>query len=287
MKEFTLDARDSLPLSCAVWEAPNAAATLMIVHGLKGHKERFYDFAAAMQRAGFTVFLSDLRGHGASVNEEFPLGHMDGWEMILDDLTRLCRFARQSCGEPLYLFAHSFGSVLARLALLRGTLQPDKLILAGALPDDKEIPRLLPLLQLYGKMKGRKTASALLQKLGGQKDLSWVNADPAVLENMKKDPLCNGVLTIGAYETFCDSIRALSDPSALSHPQRDLPILFISGKLDPKTGGKKGLSRSTRYLRDAGYQTIRHMVYPNLKHETVNSLDKETVWADIAAFLKE
>lgn len=286
-REFTLPARDGLALSCALFEADGASAVLQIVHGLKGHKERFYEFAAAMRDAGFTVILSDLRGHGASVNEAFPPGHMDGWELMLDDLMRVSRYARQSCGGPLYLFAHSFGSVLARLALPRRILQPDKLVLAGAVRYSADARLYTSLIAPLKKLEGSKATFPLLTKLGGQKDLSWVNADPAALEDMKKDPLCGGTLSNGGYYTFCDAVRALKEPPAVSLPPADLPILFISGAQDPKTGGRLGLSRSTRYLRDAGYQNIRHIVYPKLKHETVNSLGREKVWADIEAFLKE
>ena len=286
-KEFTLQMRDGFPLSCAVFEKKNALGTLQIVHGLKGHKERFYEFAAAMQAAGFTVILSDLRGHGASVNEDWPLGHMEGWKILTEDLAEIRRFALEKYGGPFFLFGHSFGSVLLRLSLPDFDAQTAKLILAGPLPYAFWTKAILLPLGLIKRLQGSKVSFPPLRKMGGQKDLSWVNADPAVLAALKKDPLSNGILSNGGYYTFCDSLRALSDklPAPAQHPA--LPILFIAGGKDPKTGGEKGLARSSALLERAGYGNIRLSVYPQLAHETINSLDKEKVWADIAAFLKE
>ena len=307
-KKYILNARDRLPISCAVFEAEQAQGTLQIIHGLKGHKERFYEFAAAMQAAGFNVVLADLRGHGASINEAYPLGHMSGWRIMREDIARVSRFALKKYGGPLYIFAHSFGSILARLSLDKYGDLPQKLVLAGPLPYALWSSVIVPPLKLICLLQGSKKTFGLLQKVGGQKDLSWVNADAAVLEEMKKDPLSSGVLTNGGYYTFCDSIRALRGhpaaqdsltarlrgglaslfrkKSAAPGAGYDLPILIIAGGKDPKTGGKRGLKRTEARLRQAGYADIRQIVYPDLKHETINSLHKEEVWADIAAFLK-
>ena len=77
MEEFTLKADDGLDLSIALFEIENPAAIVQIIHGMKEHKERYYDFIHFLNETGFSVVISDNRGHGKSLNDKFPLGHME------------------------------------------------------------------------------------------------------------------------------------------------------------------------------------------------------------------
>lgn len=287
MKEFTVAAKDGLLLSCAVFEAENASGTVQIIHGAKGHKERFYEFAGQLCAAGFRVVLSDLRGHGASVNAAYPLGFMEDPALMTDDLVRVSRFILSEYGRPLYIFAHSLGSVLARLLLQEHDDLPAKLVLAGMLPPGSGSALLLPAARLLAGVSGKYRRSPVLERVKDQNDLSWVNTDPKVLEAMRADPLSNYMYPGGSLAAFLGILADMGKKSRYQVRNPLLPILSVSGGLDPATGGEKGLKKSIAFLKDAGYQNIRRIVYPAMKHETINTIGKEQVWADIVSFLKE
>ena len=287
MKAFTLAAKDGLALSCAVFEAENAAGTVQIIHGAKGHKERFYEFAAQLCAAGFHVVLSDLRGHGASVNEKYPLGFMEDVSLMTDDLARVSRFALSEYGAPLFVFAHSLGSVFARCLLQEHDGLLTKLVLAGMLPPDSRSDLALPVVRFTADVSGKYGRSALLERVKDQNDLSWVNSDPAVIAAMRADPLSNYLYPGGSLYTFLAAVNAMGKKNRYRLGNPSLPILSVSGGLDPATGGGKGLDASIGLLKEVGYQNIRRIVYPAMKHETINTFGKEQVWADIIAFLKE
>ena len=85
MKTFFLPTADGLMLSIALFEHESPKALLQIIHGSVEHKGRYYEFAQYMNDNGFAVIVSDNRGHGLSVDKQYPLGYMDSFQKIIDD----------------------------------------------------------------------------------------------------------------------------------------------------------------------------------------------------------
>ena len=85
MNEFSINTFDSLKLSMASAEISSPKAVVQIVHGLKEHKRRYYNFAEYLKNNGYAVFMSDNRGHGYSVNNEYPLGYMADIHLLVKD----------------------------------------------------------------------------------------------------------------------------------------------------------------------------------------------------------
>jgi alpha-beta hydrolase superfamily lysophospholipase len=46
------------------WPVANPKAVVQIAHGLGEHARRYDDMAATLNRAGFSVYADDHRGHG-------------------------------------------------------------------------------------------------------------------------------------------------------------------------------------------------------------------------------
>jgi len=63
-------------------------ALVHVVHGMSEHGARYGRFAAALNRAGFTVWAHDHRGHGQNPAPPVGLGHFadkNGWRAVGDD----------------------------------------------------------------------------------------------------------------------------------------------------------------------------------------------------------
>src|SRR5438034_1539284 len=123
MERVRLTAADGFGIAAVRWmPAGQTRAVLQISHGMAEHVTRYQPLAEACNARGIAVYGHDHRGHGASVDENTPLGHFadqDGWEKVLGDLRMVHQWA-QDCHPqaPVLLFGHSMGSFVVRTYLL-------------------------------------------------------------------------------------------------------------------------------------------------------------------------
>ena len=66
----------------------------------------------------------------------------------------------------------------------------------------------------------------------------------------------------------------------------DLPILLISGKLDPVGNFGRGVSEVYKKLRAFGQKDTNMFLYTNARHEILNDACREEVLGDILDFIK-
>lgn len=93
------------------WEVDRARGRVLVVHGLGEHSGRYRRVAAALVRAGFSVFAADLRGHGWSRGRR---GHVRSFDRLVRDVDRLRRRTAGAGGDdpPLFLLGHSLGGLV-------------------------------------------------------------------------------------------------------------------------------------------------------------------------------
>ncbi|WP_400203515.1 alpha/beta fold hydrolase [Candidatus Methanomassiliicoccus intestinalis] len=287
MEELTLKADDGLDLSIALFEIENPAAIVQIIHGMKEHKERYYDFIHFLNETGFSVVISDNRGHGKSLNDKFPLGHMEGCDQIIKDQYLITKYMKERYpGKKLYLIGHSFGSLLARCYLQQHDDEIDKLVLSGTVGYIKFINSGKRLGKIISFFKGSDGHSKILQNTVDGDDDTWICSDPEVMEAYRNDRLCSGYkYTNSANVTVIEGVAQLHDYNKYQCRNPDLKILSISGEEDPVTKGEEGLEDSMESLRKIGYKNITKIVYPKMKHEVLNEIGKEKVYEDVKNFL--
>src|SRR5438552_4032100 len=93
------------------WDATQPKAAIGLVHGLAEHSGRYEHVGRALAEAGYTVRAVDIRGHGRS--EGWP-GRVNGASDWHEDTRAVLDAAGQSApGRPLFLIAHSLGSLIA------------------------------------------------------------------------------------------------------------------------------------------------------------------------------
>lgn len=288
MKRLVIEAADGLMLHATVYPVDQPRGLVQIIHGAKEHQGRYIPFAKFLQRKGFAVITSDNRGHGASVNDEYPLGYMNGVSQIVEDqrlITEKIKHLYPGC--KLSLFGHSLGSVFARCYLQRYGEKIDRLILSGMVNYVFGVSLAIFLTKVEILRKGKDQYNRFLEKLSlkYQKDDSWISVSEDNLKNYRKDPLCQFSYQNNAVLTIFEGVRQLKNISIHSCKNPELPILSISGEGDPITGGERGLRQSIRFLEKAGYKYAKKIVYPNMKHEVLNEGEKEIVYQDVLAFL--
>lgn len=289
-KSLKLTAKGGLELSVVIFESisKDTEALIQIIHGAQEHKGRYFELASFLQNHGYTVVLSDIRGHGESISAHVPQGCMESLERVLDDQKRITDTVKDLYpGKPLYLFGHSMGSLFARCYLQAHDDDIEKLILSDTVDYRFYVRAGVLLAKLIITLKGAHGHSQFLNALLGinGKDDSWVSANPANRLQRKNDPHFFTSYENAAILTIATANLQQRAFKNFLCKNPDLKILSISGAQDPITGGAKGLQASMEALRKAGYTSIESKVYEGLRHEVIHEIEKHMVFEDLLKFL--
>lgn len=274
---------------------------VQIAHGIAEYAARYDAFAAFLAEHGFLVVANDHLGHGQSLRSPEALGIFaarGGWELAVDDMHRLYA---QIHGEfpdlPYFLFGHSMGSFLTRSYLirypggLRGAVlsgtgqQPLPLLAAGRLMSALEVRRHSPDYQsaLLNRMAFGSYNKAFEPR---RTDFDWLSRDEAQVDRYVADPLCGFIPSAQLLHDMMCGIRFNQRPDQLARMDRDLPVLFLSGALDPVGAAGKGVGKAFESFRKAGMRELSLKLYPGGRHEMLNEINRAEVFADVLAWLE-
>ena len=65
-----------------------------------------------------------------------------------------------------------------------------------------------------------------------------------------------------------------------------MPIRFISGADDPCMISPQKFQDAVNAMRCVGYQDVSYSIYPKMRHEVLNEVDKHKVWDEVLDFVK-
>ncbi|MBQ3864502.1 MAG: alpha/beta hydrolase [Clostridia bacterium] len=298
MESVSLFTQDNTFLSLAVFDTPDAKAVVQLVHGMEEHKERYYDFIGHLVQNGFSVVISDLRGHGASAPLLSHIADEDGDALLLRDQQEITTWIRgRFPALPILLYAHSMGTIITRALLLTDSSRYAGVVLAGYVHPYPGIGAGLALANLLKKKHGARGYSKLLYALSEgvyskslkekKTDADWLSYNEENVQRYLNDPLCGKEFTIGSYCAMYALLKRMSASGDARDIRPDLPILLVSGSDDPCTGGEKGRKKSLDGLRKAGFANLTVITYPHMRHEILNEDGHMQVYTDLTRFLAE
>ncbi|MEO7117186.1 MAG: lysophospholipase [Caldimonas sp.] len=117
----TIRTRDGLDLRRRDWPSNGARGTIVIVHGLGEHIDRYGHVAAALNERGWRVVGYDHRGHGRSPGAR---GRLVAGDDLLFDLAHVIDAVRAEVDGPLVLLGHSLGGLVAARCVAGGLESP-------------------------------------------------------------------------------------------------------------------------------------------------------------------
>ena len=294
-RQETRSAQDGYQLSVRIYEAERPRGVVRMIHGMEEHQGRYESFAEYLRKRGFTVMTADMRGHGENAPLLSHIADREGDRLLVEDEKVLLNEARALCPEaPLYLFAHSMGTIIARRLLQSRSGDFEKVALSGYPNPQGAAAVGAALAGMIGRFKGMKGHSALLDSmvLGGfskavpdaESPLCWLSVRKENWQQYAKDPLCGVPFTIGSYQALFRLLDGINRPALASNVKKTLPILLISGREDPCTGGEKGRADSERRLRECGFENVKVLVLDGMRHEILNEEGREAVFEEITRF---
>lgn len=190
--EGTLMGAGSVSLWYWAQVVDQARAQCLLVHGLGEHSGRYRHVAEALNRAGFSVWALDYRGHGRAGGRR---GHCGGFDELLDDVGTLVARARaESPAPPTVLVGHSLGGLLA---LAYALTSPTTLAAVVASSPALELAVPPPWTErLLAAVLGRLWPTCAVPN-GVHPE--WLSHDPAVVAAYRADPLVHRTVTLGGY----------------------------------------------------------------------------------------
>lgn len=262
--------------------AGDARGIVQIAHGMAEHFGRYGHLTNRLTAAGYAVYANDHRGHGGSAGV-YGLGDFGprGFQAVVDDMAELTRLARRETpGRPLALFGHSMGSFASQRYLLDHPADLGALVLCGTAAIDK----LLETLLAGGGPVTLEVMNASFEP--ARTPLDWLSRDAAEVDAYIADPMCGFALTDASLQSLFGLCAGSRIDQRLADVRSELPILVLSGEVDPVVGPAQAFVRALiRGYQDAGLTNISHQVYPGARHELLNETCRDEVERDLVAWL--
>lgn len=255
---------------------------VQIAHGMAEHSRRYERLAAALAVAGYAVYAADHRGHGGSVDIH-GLGDFGphGFSAVVADMAELSDVARtQMPSAPLVLLGHSMGSFAAQAYLAAHGSGLAALVLSGT----AALAPLMAAMAASGSGGGLESFKAAFEP--ARTPFDWLSRDAAEVDAYLADPLCGFELAESSRQSIFALCQGAPNDPRLAGIRRDLPILVLSGEVDPVVGPGQAFARALADAwRAAGLATIEHRVYPGARHELFNETCREEVTSELIAWL--
>lgn len=266
----SLVADDGTRLRTLAYPAAESRGRVLVVHGLGEHAGRFTEMAEGLQARGYSVFLYDQRGHGAS---EGRRGWVSGFERFLDDVEAARREADRALpgAGPLFLYGHSMGAVVAiRFVQTRRPELSGAVLSAPWLRTAMPIPRW----KEWGADLLRRVAPTLRVPTGVQAE--QLTADPEMQRAYEEDPLLVHGISVALYDAVLEAQEGCLGPTGWP----GLPALVLLALDDPLVD----LDCIRGWARAAG-PGVEVAELPGARHEPHNDLVRGEVFARVADWM--
>ena len=272
---------DAEGIDITFYEWPVAApkGCIQLVHGLGEHARRYDHVAAALNRAGYSVYADDHRGHGATglrmtaegiTKMQGNLGP-GGMAAVFAGVRQLSHIiVGENPEEPLVMIGHSWGSMIAQRIFNKYSDEYDGLVLSGS---TILIPGVMPS-SGFNKKWGKTPNST---------GYEWLSRDEEVGREFLADPKSFPETAIQAFG-ITNAAKLLGIPA--KQIDSHVPILLLAGSEDP-LGGEKGNKKLLDAYRKAGAHDVELVIYHEARHEVFNEINKQEVIADLIAWLDD
>ena len=272
-------------------------AVLYLLHGICGKKEKMLPVMEYLAARGVACVASDQRGHGDSILREEDRGYayQGGPEALLADVTAVVAKIKEEFPDvPLVLLGHSMGSLVARLYARSSKDELAALILCGSPSRNPMAPFGRFFIKNFFMGDEGRQRPAILQTFASDKFnrrfkdegyQAWTCSDPEVRRVFAEDPECNFRLTADWGLTLLDMLELTYSIKGVNISNPDIPVLFLSGEDDPCLVDMARFSEAVESMRELGYNDVRALTYPGMRHEILLEKQKELVWEDILHFI--
>ena len=302
MQRFTTTSYDGKTTLAAYKMVPeNPRGMVQISHGMAEYFLRYRPFAEFLAEAGILVFGHDHLGHGYSVKTTKELGFTvkdGGVEALVEDVHNLTLKMKQEYPElPVVLFGHSMGSFIARAVVEKYSSTYAGAVFCGTCGSGMPTAFGKAVTNHLMTFLGEHFRSKIMKKVvfgGYNKNCgegcdanAWLSRDEETVKAYNEDMLCGFNFTLRGYNDLFTLIEQISREDWAAQLSKDLPVLVTAGEADPVGNYGQGPKEVAEKLLAADMRDVTLKLYPEMRHEIVNELDRETVWTDLKEWMEQ
>ena len=292
MKTKKLKGYNDYESFCYIWDnVENPKGVVQIIHGMQEHAKRYKDFAEFLNKNGYIVFASDLRGHGQTAlinNAKFGYSDGDIFMEIVNDQIIFTDYLSKKYKLPITILGHSFGSFITQRYMIENGFKIKNVVLSGSTCTDtlqyKAGYAMASMLKFLGQKKKK---AGLIENISiksyGKKyqNGNWLSRDEDNWHKYTQDPLCGMPFTNNFYWSFFKHAR--KNYKNLKNIPFYLPILIVSGSDDPVSGKNGVIDLFLKYGK--ANKRVYLKSYLNARHEVLNEINKEEIFHSILDFI--
>ena len=300
--DFTFQTVDGANLHVSGWAIEEPKAIVQVLHGMAEYGSRYARLAEALGAAGYTTYAHDHRGHGKSVANGVPPGHMaddDSWNRIVEDAHGVNQeIAKRHPGVPIIVLGHSMGSWVLQQLLFE---HPSDMIAAALSGSNGKPPPIAALGKLVARIErmrvGKRSPSSIMQKLSfdeynkafapNRTEFDWLSRDPEEVDKYVADPLCGFGVSTQAWIDFLAGLDRVAKPTNVAKVPKGMPLYLFAGDRDPVGDFGKGMKNLYDAYKRAAIFDVRLKLYPDARHETLNETNRQEVTNDLIAWCNE
>lgn len=275
-------------------------AIVQIIHGIAEYIDRYDEFMSFLAENGIIAVGTDHLGHGKSIENEEQTGffaYENGWDYVVRDEEVLRLAMHENYPElPIIVFGHSMGSFMTRTLLIRYPDAFNAAIISGTGNQGAALVNGgLFMGNLVTGLKGAHHYSKFLNNLAfgsynkiyenPKTEYDWLSRDEANVQKYIDDPLCGFIPSCSLFRDMMTGVKFITNKKNLTAMNKDMPVYFMSGDMDPVGECGKGVQKAYNNFLDAGMKDVSIKLYPGGRHEMLNEINKDEVYADILAWL--
>ena len=307
---YTFKSADGVSTIHAVKWLPddgNVSAVLQITHGMVEYIERYEGLATFLTSKNVAVIGHDHIGHGDSVSskEEWGIMHCKyPSDIMVEDILANYKIGKKEFADkPYFILGHSMGSYMLRKFLCEKASELSGLdgaiIMGTGTEANGAISMGKAVLGLIGAFKGMDYRSKFVAGLmygstykgydtdgTGDRTKSWLNRDVDEVNKYYADPKCTYMFSLNGYKALLEATGYDNDMNNINKMRKDMPIIFMSGSMDPVGAQGEGVKKAKAKFDEAGMKDVSIKLYEDYRHEILNEIGKETVYNDIYEWIK-
>ena len=303
MKNVKFESFDGTVLQCYVWEeVRNPKAVVQIAHGMAEHARRYDDFANFLNANGYIVFADDHRAHGMTSTKQSTKG-VKGYhkgEIYMDtvkDEVAITSFLIKKYELPVIYFGHSYGSMVGQRYIEECKEHTGAILSGSAMMKGALLNTGAAIIGLQYKLCGGEKVGKLANTLSfgsynkpfkkEKMEYAWLSRDKEQVKKYTLDEQCGWVMSTAFFKWFFTGLKTSYKKANLAKIDKNKPIGIFSGDKDPVGGNGKLVKKLEKQYKNLGVKDVTMKLYPDARHEILNEINNQEVYADVLARLDD
>lgn len=273
---------------------------VQISHGMCEYIDRYDEVAKYFISKGYVVAGHDHIGHGDSVNSENERGFFakdGGYKYLVEDLHYMTKIIKKRYQNvPYFLLGHSMGSFITRCYISKYGEEISGVILIGTMGSQWMLDAGIQLADRLIQKKGEMYRSKKLDQLSFEfaninfepilTKYDWTCSDEAVVNAHVNDKKMTFIFTASAFKDLFYLVKYCNDEKYVRNTPKTLPMLIMSGDMDPVGEEGTGVKRVYELYKKIGIKDITFRLYKDCRHELLNEKNKFDIYKDIEDWIE-